>query len=57
MVVIQIETREAVLIGRLDLSQAMGIPGKTDDPNVSDAVDQIHLKRGGLRKLRSTWMP
>jgi 4-hydroxy-2-oxoheptanedioate aldolase len=56
MVIIQIETKEAVeniseivsvegvdavLIGRLDLSQAMGIPGKTDDPIITDAVDRI----------------
>ena len=56
MVIIQIETREAVeniddivavegvdavLIGRLDLSQALEIPGKTDDPIVADAVDRV----------------
>jgi 4-hydroxy-2-oxoheptanedioate aldolase len=55
MVIIQIETKEAVdniteivsvegvdavLIGRLDLSQAMGIPGKTDDPMITDAVER-----------------
>ena len=56
MVIIQIETKEAieniadivsvegvdaVLIGRLDLSQAMEIPGKTDDPIITNAVDHI----------------
>lgn len=56
MVIIQIETKEAVenisdilsvegvdavLIGRLDLSHAMGIPGKTDDPKITEAVDNI----------------
>jgi len=56
MVIIQIETEEAVenvdeiasvegvdalLIGRLDLSQAMGIPGKTEDPIMVKAVDRI----------------
>jgi 4-hydroxy-2-oxoheptanedioate aldolase len=56
MVIIQIETEEAVeniadivsvegvdavLIGRLDLSQAMGIPGKTEDPMIVNAVDRI----------------
>jgi 4-hydroxy-2-oxoheptanedioate aldolase len=56
MVIIQIETKEAidniaeivsvegvdaVLIGRLDLSQAMEIPGRTDDPMITTAVDRI----------------
>jgi len=56
MVIIQIETKEAieniadivsvegvdaVLIGRLDLSQAMEMPGKTHDPIITSAVDHI----------------
>jgi 4-hydroxy-2-oxoheptanedioate aldolase len=56
MVIIQIETKEAieniaeivsvegvdvVLIGRLDLSQAMEIPGQTHDPIITEAVDHI----------------
>lgn len=56
MVVVQIETREAVenisdilavegidaiLIGRLDLSQAFGIPGRSQDPLISEIVDTV----------------
>lgn len=56
MVIIQIETQEAVenissilsvegvdaiLIGRLDLSQSLGVPGKTDDPLVTETVDRL----------------
>ncbi len=56
LVIIQIETKEAVdniteivsvegvdavLIGRLDLSQAFEIPGKTDDLIISNAVDRV----------------
>lgn len=56
LVIIQIETKESVdnvaeilavegvdvlLIGRLDLSHAYGIPGKTTDPIITDAVDKV----------------
>jgi 4-hydroxy-2-oxoheptanedioate aldolase len=62
MVIIQIETREAVenisdilavegvdaiLIGRLDLSQAFGIPGRSQDPLITDIVEKIiHAAKG-----------
>ena len=56
MVIIQIETKEAVdnisailavegvdaiLIGRLDLSQAYGIPGQSHDPLIANAVERL----------------
>ncbi|MFQ5610580.1 MAG: HpcH/HpaI aldolase/citrate lyase family protein [Anaerolineae bacterium] len=56
MVIIQIETKEAVenisailavegvdaiLIGRLDLSQAYGIPGQSHDPLISETVERL----------------
>jgi 4-hydroxy-2-oxoheptanedioate aldolase len=56
MVVVQIETREAlervaeiaavdgvdvVFVGPTDLSQALGVPGRTSDPDVQEAFDAI----------------
>lgn len=56
MIIIQIETKEAVeniadilavdgidavLIGRLDLSQSLGMMGKTEDPVISEMVDHV----------------
>ncbi len=56
MVIVQIETKEAVenisailavegldavLIGRLDLSQSLGMLGKTEDPVISEMVERV----------------
>jgi 4-hydroxy-2-oxoheptanedioate aldolase len=56
LVIVQIETREAVenisailsvegvdavLIGRLDLSQSLGMLGKTEDPVISEMVEHV----------------
>ncbi len=56
MVIVQIETKEAVenisailsvegldavLIGRLDLSQSLGMLGKTEDPVISEMVEHV----------------
>lgn len=64
MVIIQIETKEAVeniadilavdgvdaiLIGRLDLSQAFGIPGQSQDPLITNIVEKVIEAAAGSR--------